>query len=123
MTSGLIVSLMSKTIDYDAVAYRTGVILVEDPGIGILGERLDENIVTKWEDITTTFWADDIYRAGLAATNDLIKKKYPGILSQEKISRLVELNSITKMNSSMKRSYSISLFTREGHPCIHTDII
>ncbi|HON82360.1 MAG TPA: hypothetical protein PLN56_09305 [Methanoregulaceae archaeon] len=96
MTSGLIVSLMSKTIDYDAVAYRTGVILVEDPGIGILGERLDENIVTKWEDITTTFWADDIYRAGLAATNDLIKKKYPGILSQEKISRLVELNSITK---------------------------
>ena len=32
MTSGLLVGLQSKHIDYDAVAYRTGVILVEDPG-------------------------------------------------------------------------------------------
>lgn len=32
IASGLLVGLMSKTIDYDAVAYRTGVILVEDPG-------------------------------------------------------------------------------------------
>jgi len=32
MTGGLLVGLQSKTIDYDAVAYRTGVILSEDPG-------------------------------------------------------------------------------------------
>jgi hypothetical protein len=32
MVSGLFVGLQSKTIDYDAVAYRTGVILAEDPG-------------------------------------------------------------------------------------------
>jgi len=33
LMSGLLVGLQSKTIDYDAVAYRTGVILVEDlPG-------------------------------------------------------------------------------------------
>ncbi len=32
MTSGLLVGLQSKKIDYDAVAYRTGVVLVEDPG-------------------------------------------------------------------------------------------
>lgn len=30
--SGLLVGLQSRTIDYDAVAYRTGVILAEDPG-------------------------------------------------------------------------------------------
>jgi len=30
LMSGLLVGLQSKTIDYDAVAYRTGVILVED---------------------------------------------------------------------------------------------
>ncbi len=30
--SGLLVGLQSRTIDYDAVAYRTGVILTEDPG-------------------------------------------------------------------------------------------
>ncbi len=32
MTSALLIGLQSKTIDFDAVAYRTGVILVEDPG-------------------------------------------------------------------------------------------
>lgn len=32
MISGLLISLQTKKIDYDAVAYRTGVILVEDPG-------------------------------------------------------------------------------------------
>jgi hypothetical protein len=32
MTSSLLVGLQSRTIDYDAVAYRTGVVLAEDPG-------------------------------------------------------------------------------------------
>ncbi|HWS22487.1 MAG TPA: hypothetical protein VN227_07605, partial [Methanoregula sp.] len=32
MIPGLMIGLQSYTIDYDAVAYRTGVILVEDPG-------------------------------------------------------------------------------------------
>ncbi len=32
MTSGLLIGIQSRTIDYDAVAYRTGVILAEDPG-------------------------------------------------------------------------------------------
>jgi hypothetical protein len=32
MVPGLLVNLQGHTIDYDAVAYRTGVILVEDPG-------------------------------------------------------------------------------------------
>ena len=32
MMSGLLINLQSRTIDYDAVAYRTSVVLVEDPG-------------------------------------------------------------------------------------------
>ena len=32
MIPGLLIGLQGYTIDYDAVAYRTGVILVEDPG-------------------------------------------------------------------------------------------
>ena len=32
MVPGLLIGLKSNTIDFDAVAYRTGVILVEDPG-------------------------------------------------------------------------------------------
>jgi hypothetical protein len=32
MIPGLLINLQGYTIDYDAVAYRTGVILVEDPG-------------------------------------------------------------------------------------------
>ena len=32
LVPSLFIGLQSRTIDYDAVAYRTGVILVEDPG-------------------------------------------------------------------------------------------
>ena len=32
LVPGLLIDLQAYTIDYDAVAYRTGVILVEDPG-------------------------------------------------------------------------------------------
>ncbi len=33
LVPGLLINLQGFTIDYDAVAYRTGVILVEDPGL------------------------------------------------------------------------------------------
>ncbi len=33
LVPGLLIDLQAFTIDYDAVAYRTGVILVEDPGV------------------------------------------------------------------------------------------
>ena len=36
MIPGLLIGLQAYTIDYDAVAYRTGVILVEDPGEPVL---------------------------------------------------------------------------------------
>jgi hypothetical protein len=72
MISGILVGLQGSSIDYEAVAYRTGVILVEDPGWPAS---------PPWE-----FYGDgqkyEISRYGLA-----ISKDTPGILSQDKVSR------------------------------------
>ena len=72
MVSGIMIGLQSSHIDYDAVAYRTGVILVEDPGWPAS---------PPWE-----FYTDgqkyEISRFGLAIT-----KNTPGILSQDKVNR------------------------------------
>lgn len=96
MASGLLVSLMSKTVDYDAVAYRTGVILVEDTGVGIDAKVVGPPymaVITEWETILFTNWEEDIYRAGLAASKDI--RKYPNILSEEKIDNFTYLSSHT----------------------------
>lgn len=72
MIPGILLSLQSSTIDFDAVAYRTGVILVEDPGWPSS---------PPWE-----FYSDsqkyEISRFGLATAKDT-----PGILSQDKVNR------------------------------------
>ncbi|MGB9175153.1 MAG: hypothetical protein WCB46_00260, partial [Methanoregula sp.] len=62
----MLIGLKATTIDYDAVAYRTGVILAEDPG------QPDT-----WE---TALDKTDITRFGLA-----LRKDSPNILSQKKI--------------------------------------
>jgi len=71
MISGLLIGLQSKTIDYDAVAYRTGVILAEDPGL----TSGDPYNPTRWE-----YYDDEIVRFGLASSRD-----YPNILSKRKV--------------------------------------
>ena len=73
MTSGLLVSLQSKTIDYDAVAYRTSVVLVEDPGEP-----------SNWQTIllNSTAERDKVKRLGLA-----VERGYPGILKNNKIEK------------------------------------
>lgn len=72
MISGIMVGLQSSHIDYDAVAYRTGVILTEDPGWPAS---------PPWE-----FYGDgqkyEISRFGFATSKDS-----PGILSQDKLNR------------------------------------
>jgi hypothetical protein len=77
MVPGLFIGLKSNSIDYDAVAYRTGVILAEDPGNPV-GPPIDS---TPWE-----FLADsnkiDIKRFGLA-----VSKETPGILDSDKVHR------------------------------------
>jgi hypothetical protein len=71
---GLFLGLQSNTIDYNAVAYRTGVILVEDPGSpvswGIPGIYSDYYIQT------------NSIRFGLALSRDT-----PNILSVQKVNR------------------------------------
>ncbi|MEN6610449.1 MAG: hypothetical protein ABFC24_06370 [Methanoregulaceae archaeon] len=75
MVPGLLVDLRTGGIDYDAVAYRTGVILTEDPGTPTY---------PAWEQINITH-KDEIIRMGLA-----IDKDTPGILSPLKIERFFE---------------------------------
>jgi hypothetical protein len=75
MIPGLLIGLQAYTIDYDAVAYRTGVILVEDPGYP---DYLDRNNLA-WEEKLKND-KRDVIRFGLALSKDT-----PNILSQEKV--------------------------------------
>ena len=83
MIPGMLIGLQAYTIDYDAVAYRTGVILVEDPGApadpGWPDIRPREN---PWE-----FKTDkrDVSRFGLAISRDT-----PNILSENKVNRFFD---------------------------------
>lgn len=74
LVPGLLINLQGFTIDYDAVAYRTGVILVEDPG-----DVTSQNFTAPWESQSDK---DFIARFGLAISRDT-----PNILSQEKVDR------------------------------------
>ena len=67
----LLIGLQAYTIDYDAVAYRTGVILVEDPGAPLSWETTQYN---------TTFHIENVTRFGLAVSRD-----DPNILSLDKV--------------------------------------
>jgi hypothetical protein len=83
MVSGLLVSLQSRTIDYDALAYRTGVILTEDAGDpGGAGDLNDNAPGTGWEikDFGSTQEKREVIRLGLA-----LSKNYPNILSAVKV--------------------------------------
>lgn len=78
---GLLIGLQAYDIDYDAVAYRTGVILVEDPGETVL-----MNITTPWESLPP----DDVSRFGFAISRDT-----PNILSDAKINRFFDTSTFT----------------------------
>lgn len=93
LMSGLIIGLQSKTIDLDAVAYRTGVILVEDPGEPITWQL--NNMEEK----------DSIIRLGLA-----ISKDTPNILSREKVEKFNNSTFFSYPNDYRKRL----IFSGEG---------
>ena len=76
MIPGLLIGLQAYTIDYDAVAYRTGVILVEDPGWPAS---------PPWESQQNF----SVTRFGLAVSRDT-----PNILSQEKVDRFFCTTSV-----------------------------
>jgi PKD repeat protein len=73
MVPGLLIGLQGYTIDYDAVAYRTSVILVEDPG-----QITEQNLTDPWESLPATYVA----RFGLA-----VSRETPNILSDAKVDR------------------------------------
>lgn len=69
---GILIGLQSNTIDFDAVAYRTGVILVEDPGWPAS---------PGWESF------DDPQKANITRFGLAISKDTPNILSEVKVNR------------------------------------
>jgi hypothetical protein len=77
MIPGLLIGLQAYTIDYDAVAYRTGVILLEDPGYPD-SNHLSPTQTHGWEYNEKI----NVTRFGLA-----ISKDTPNILSRDKVNR------------------------------------
>uniref|UniRef100_UPI003FA5D67B DUF7287 family protein n=1 Tax=Methanoculleus sp. TaxID=90427 RepID=UPI003FA5D67B len=75
MVPGLLAGLESSGIDYDAVAYRTGVILVEDPGWPVY---------PPWE-MNGPGHKDEIERIGLA-----VSKETPNILLSTKVEKFFD---------------------------------
>ena len=88
---GLFIGLQSHTIDYDAVAYRTGVILVEDPGA--VGPLVTGN--QPWEIQNDK---RDIARFGLA-----ISKETPRVLDENKVNRFFCLTAFSYPEDYQKR--------------------
>jgi len=80
MMSGLLINFMSRTVDYDAVAYRTGVILVEDPG----EPRYYIGTTNNWHllDLSIPAERDSLKRLGLS-----LQRLTPGYLQQQKIDK------------------------------------
>jgi hypothetical protein len=107
MIPGLLIGLQSRSIDYDAVAYRTGVILVEDPG-------MPAN--PPW-DIKDDLQKDEIERFGLA-----ISKETPNILKLSKVNRFFCSTSFSYPDDYQQRvifgdrpyRFNISLTTFDG---------
>ena len=88
MIPGLLIGLQSKTIDLDAIAYRTGVILVEDPGMPANPPWENKNDLQK----------NEIDRFGLAASKDS-----PNILSLSKVERFFCSTSFSYPTDYQKR--------------------
>jgi hypothetical protein len=111
MVPGMLAGLQSATIDYDGVAYRTSVILAEDPG---WFEDPNGGIGTSWESKPD----ESIQRMGLA-----VSKETPNILSSAKIERFFNQTHYendpafyrkTVFFSDYPYSYNINLKTLDG---------
>ena len=107
---GFLIGLDSTQIDYDAVAYRTGVILVEDPG-EFTPPPVEE--IYSWEQLNSKNY---IERFGLAVSG-----RTPNVLSSAKIDRFFndtffDFNDYQEMMlfSEWTYRYNISLKTEDG---------
>ena len=83
MLPGVFVNIQSPPVNYDIAAYRTGVLLAEDPGMssdGILSDGATSE-GTAWEQVPAAD-VGRILRLGLA-----VSKETPNVLLPEKIER------------------------------------
>ncbi|KAF1077935.1 hypothetical protein [Methanogenium sp. MK-MG] len=80
LVPGFLAGIQSENIDYDAVAYRTSVILVEDPGAP---DNPSWNLMGPYD----MEHKAEIQRLGLAVSKDT-----PNILSREKVNKFFNLN-------------------------------
>jgi hypothetical protein len=106
MVPGLLAGLQSSGIDYDAVAYRTGVILAEDPGWPV---------DPPWEAYDVNH-KDEIERMGLAVSKDA-----PNILLSTKIEKFFNTSFFDPEDYRSKvifgeipYSYNITLRSLDG---------
>jgi len=107
MVPGLLAGLQCSTIDYDAVAYRTAVILVEDPGMPYS---------PAW-DLKDASHKEDIERLGLA-----VSREYPNILAITKVMKFFDDAYFTYPDDYSTRlalgdipyAFNISLLTGDG---------
>ncbi|NVO66756.1 hypothetical protein [Methanofollis tationis] len=83
MVPGMLAGLQSATIDYDGVAYRTSVILAEDPGWWFDDVTMSGS--SHWEGERTAM--DRVERMGLA-----VSKRLPNVLSAGKIESFFSTN-------------------------------
>ena len=105
LMSGLIIGLQSKTIDLDAVAYRTGVIIVEDPGQpSIPISQVEIDPLNQWEMIEPDK-LENIIRFGLA-----LSKETPNIISRAKVEKFFNTTIFSYPEDYRKRL----IFSGEG---------
>ena len=95
MIPGLLIGLNAYPIDYNAVAYRTGVILAEDRGAAALYRGRPVMATgtargTEWESLPDKC---DIARFGLAVSKDT-----PNILDENKVNRFFCWTAATSPN-------------------------
>ena len=107
MVSGLLVGLQSRTIDYDALAYRTGVILTEDAGDPGGAGDLNDPYAAGWEvkNFYSTQEKKEIIRLGLALSKD-----YPNIFSSAKVDKFFYKNGGLKENDYLNYRQKLMLF-------------
>ncbi|WP_298669942.1 hypothetical protein [uncultured Methanofollis sp.] len=114
MVPGMLAGLQSATIDNDGVAYRTSVILAEDPGWWFDDFTMTGN--SRWEGEATAM--DRVKRMGLA-----VSKETPNVLSMGKIDAFFNKTHYqndpdfyreTVFFSDYPYSFNISLKTDDG---------
>ena len=103
MLPGVFVNIQSPPVNYDIAAYRTGVLLAEDPGMssdGILSDGATSE-GTAWEQVPAAD-VGRILRLGLA-----VSKETPNVLLPEKIERFFNVPAYLNLTADQYRGMLI----------------